>query len=162
VAEPLPLPIELRWLAAFLLFILLPGWLLVSLLRPTRTDERLEIALLIIASGYSLAMLLGLALHAVFQPVAPWQIAAGGGLLVLALALAAARRSSERKLPSPQPEVSPSPSPSRPTMGPLESTYHGAPVSPRPHGPVRGRGERGGQEGGFHSPLNTSVAGPVM
>jgi 4-amino-4-deoxy-L-arabinose transferase-like glycosyltransferase len=129
VAEPLPLPIELRWLAAFLLFILLPGWLLVSLLRPTRTDERLEIALLIIASGYSLAMLLGLALHAVFQPVAPWQIAAGGGLLVLALALAAARRSSERKLPSPQPEVSPSPSPSRPTMGPLY-----------PHGPVRGRG----------------------
>jgi hypothetical protein len=90
--EPLLLPIELRWLAAFLLFVVLPGWLLVRLLLPTRPDEHLETALLVIASGYSLAMLLGMALHAVFQPVAPWQIAAGGGLLVLALVLAAARR----------------------------------------------------------------------
>jgi hypothetical protein len=85
---PPVLPIELRWLAAFLLFVLLPGWLLVGLLLPSRTGEHLETAILASAAGYSLAVLLGLALHAVFRPVAPWQIAAGGGLLVLALALA--------------------------------------------------------------------------
>jgi len=94
-AEPLPLPIELRWLAAFLLFVLLPGWLLVrGLLLPTRSGEHLETALLVVAAGYSQAILLGLALHALFQPVAPWQIAAGGGLLVVLLAMAASLRRS--------------------------------------------------------------------
>ena len=97
-AQPLPLPIELRWLAAFLLFVLLPGWLLVvGLLFPTRRGLDLETALLTIAAGYGLAILLGLVLHGVFRPVAPWQIAAGGGLLVLVLAVAA------RRAPTPQP-----------------------------------------------------------
>src|SRR5206468_2305865 len=35
--DPLPLPIGPRWLMAYLLFILLPGWLLVDLLRPRLT-----------------------------------------------------------------------------------------------------------------------------
>jgi hypothetical protein len=96
-AEPLPLPLEARWLAAYLLFVLLPGWLLVSLLMPARVacwraGERLETTVLVVAAGYGLAVLLGLALHAIFRPITPWQIAAGGGLLVLTLALAVSRR----------------------------------------------------------------------
>ena len=86
--QPLPLPIELRWLAAYLLFIVLPGWLLVRLVVPARSEAALERGLLALAAGYSLAVLLGLTLHTLFRPIAPWQIAAGGGLLVLALAAA--------------------------------------------------------------------------
>jgi 4-amino-4-deoxy-L-arabinose transferase-like glycosyltransferase len=94
-SEPLPLPILWRWLAAFLLFVLLPGWLLIGLLLPSlglRAAQRLETAILVLAAGYGLAVLLGLALHALFRPIAPWQLAAGGELLVLALAVAAGCR----------------------------------------------------------------------
>ena len=97
--EPPPLPIELRWLAAFLLFVLLPGWLLVvGVLRPARTGAHLETVLLTVAAGYSQAVLLGLAIHAAFQPIEPWQLTTGGGLVVLLLAAAAYRRA-----PTPQP-----------------------------------------------------------
>jgi 4-amino-4-deoxy-L-arabinose transferase-like glycosyltransferase len=94
-SDPLPLPIELRWVAAYLLFVVLPGWLLIDLLLPRwagRPGRWLDTALLSLASGYALAVLLGLALHALFRPIAPWQIAAGGGLLVAGLAVAVVRR----------------------------------------------------------------------
>ena len=93
--EPLPLPLALRWLAAYVLFVLLPGCLLVSLLLPrwtARSGAWLECAVLAVAAGSSLAVLLGLILHTLFRPIAPWQIATGGGLLVAALAVGAARR----------------------------------------------------------------------
>jgi hypothetical protein len=100
-AQPVPLPIELRWLVAFMVFILLPGWLLVGLLLPRRPGESLETGLLIIASGYCLAILLGLVLHTLFRPIAPWQIAVGGGLLVLTLTGLAWRRRD----PTPRPPL---------------------------------------------------------
>ncbi len=91
---PLPLPLEARWVGAFLLFVLLPGYLLVRVLLPGRSICRLDTMLLAVGAGYSVAILLGLALHTLFRPIAPWQIAVGGGLLVVALALAAARRNA--------------------------------------------------------------------
>ena len=100
-AQPLPIPIELRWALAFLLFVVLPGWLLVGLQVPARPGEHLETALLATAAGYAQAILLGLALHAAFRPIAPWQIATGGALLVLALAVATARRGAPTPRPLP-------------------------------------------------------------
>jgi 4-amino-4-deoxy-L-arabinose transferase-like glycosyltransferase len=91
---PLPLPLEVRWVGAFLLFVLLPGYLLVRVLLPSRSIRRLDTVLLALGAGYSVAILLGLGLHTLFRPIAPWQIAAGGGLLVVALALAAAHRNA--------------------------------------------------------------------
>src|SRR5205814_10228941 len=39
-SEPVALPLEQRWLAAFLLFVVIPGWLFVGVvLRPTRSEE---------------------------------------------------------------------------------------------------------------------------
>jgi len=99
--QPLPVPIELRWLAAYLLFVVLPGWLLVRILLPVRPAARLETAILALAAGYSVAVLLGLVLHALFRPIAPWQIAAGGGLLVATLALAAWARVGDLTPPTP-------------------------------------------------------------
>jgi hypothetical protein len=87
-AEALPLPLGARWLLAYGLFVLLPGWLLIRLLFPSRPSLSLETVLLALAGGYGLAILLGLALHLAFRPIAPWQVAAGGGLLVLGLTAA--------------------------------------------------------------------------
>ena len=94
--QPLPLPIELRWLAAYLLFIVLPGWLLVRLVLPAQPGVLLERAILALAAGYSLAVLLGLTLHTLFRPISPWQIAAGGALLVAGLAAAGWSRTGKR------------------------------------------------------------------
>jgi 4-amino-4-deoxy-L-arabinose transferase-like glycosyltransferase len=91
-----PLPLEVRWGVAMLLFVLLPGWLLVRVLLPARPAANLDTALLTLGAGYSVAILLGLALHTLFRPIAPWQLAAGGGLVVVALALAAARTAVTR------------------------------------------------------------------
>jgi 4-amino-4-deoxy-L-arabinose transferase-like glycosyltransferase len=91
---PLPLPLDVRWVGAFVLFVLLPGSLLVRILLPSRSLLRLDTVLLMLGAGYGVAILLGLALHTLFRPIAPWQIAAGGGLVVVALALAAARRAA--------------------------------------------------------------------
>lgn len=93
---PVALPLELRWAAAMLLFVLLPGWLLVRVLLPTRPGVSLDGALLALGAGYSVAILLGLALHTLFRPIAPWQIALGGGLVVVALAVAASRTAVSR------------------------------------------------------------------
>ncbi|MCC7368566.1 MAG: glycosyltransferase family 39 protein [Chloroflexi bacterium] len=89
--EPVPLLLEARWLAAYALFVGLPGWLLIRLILPPGGGWTLERGLLALASGYSIAVLLGLTLHALFRPIAPWQIAAGGGLVVAVLAAANVR-----------------------------------------------------------------------
>ena len=52
--EPLPLPLALRWLAAYVLFVLLPGCLLVRLLLPrwtARSGAWLEYAVLAVATA---------------------------------------------------------------------------------------------------------------
>ena len=105
---PAPLPLDVRWLAAFLLFVVLPGWLLVEILLPSRDGGLLESVLLALAAGYGLAIMLGLVLHALFRPIAPWQIATGAGLLVVVLAVLARRGGrraapSSRKAPPPNP-----------------------------------------------------------
>lgn len=94
------MPLELRWLAAFGLFVLLPGWLLVGLLLVRRAAGALETGLLTLAAGYALAVLLGLAVHALFRPAAPWQLALGGGALAVGLAALAAWRGAGLPLPA--------------------------------------------------------------
>jgi hypothetical protein len=89
-SQPVPMPLELRWLAAYLLFVVMPGWLLVRLLFPGQPGALLERSVLALAAGYGLAALLGLVLHALFRPVAPWQLAVGGWLLVAVLTLCVA------------------------------------------------------------------------
>ncbi|MGE3908070.1 MAG: hypothetical protein AB7K36_01875 [Chloroflexota bacterium] len=108
--QPLPLLVEVRWLAAYVLYVVLPGWLIVSLLLPSRPWARLETALVALAAGYGIAVLLGLVLHTMFQPAAPWNLALGGCLLVICLSTEAwIRRSPARHAATTAPSPSPTP-----------------------------------------------------
>ena len=88
-----PLPIELRWLGAYALLVIVPGWLLVRLALPSTSGVgTLERGLLALGAGYPLAMLVALAAMLPFRTVAGWQITALAVALIVLLALAATRR----------------------------------------------------------------------
>ena len=107
-----PRPIELRWLGAYALLVMLPGWLVVRLaLPPVAGGEPvsgvgpatgvgpIERALLALGAGYPLAMLVGLAAIVPFRTVDGWQITALAVVLVVALAVAVATTRRPVRLP---------------------------------------------------------------
>ncbi|MCC7107161.1 MAG: glycosyltransferase family 39 protein [Chloroflexi bacterium] len=91
----LDLPVNLRLAGALLLLVVIPGWLLVQAVcvapHGPPTVDRLLLAL---GSGYALAMLLGLLLHAVFRPIQPYETPLAAMALSLALYSVMLRRGS--------------------------------------------------------------------
>jgi len=84
------LPDWLLFAAGFAYMIAAPGWLLVEVALPDRScGDALERALLALGSGYALAVVWGMAVHALPGPMLPGMGAGAFGLLSLILGLAA-------------------------------------------------------------------------
>src|SRR5918999_721457 len=80
------IPLELQFFGAYLMLVVVPGWLLVRVaLGRAGEAGRLERGLLALGAGYVLAMLLGLAVHLLARPAAGWQFGAGAAALSVAL-----------------------------------------------------------------------------
>lgn len=94
-----PLGPEARLAGALVLFVLLPGVLLVQAVFPGSRPGPLERWLLALAAGYALGTFLGLALYVAFRPLTAGAVLGGANVLVGGLLLAALRRRRGRGEP---------------------------------------------------------------
>jgi hypothetical protein len=89
------LPLELRVIAALLLFVVLPGHLLIQAVFNGPAPAPLERGLLALGCGFVLAMWLALGLHAMFRPLYTLHLLIGANLLNAALLIAASVRGAD-------------------------------------------------------------------
>jgi 4-amino-4-deoxy-L-arabinose transferase-like glycosyltransferase len=96
------LPLEIRFVGALLLFVVLPGYLFVQAVFNGPRPGPLERYLLTLGSGYVLTILMMLALYALFRPLETAHVVAGASLLNggLLVALVARRGRTTTALPA--------------------------------------------------------------
>jgi hypothetical protein len=95
VALASELPLELRVIAALLLFVILPGHLLIQAVFNGPAPAPLERGLLALGCGFVLAMWLALALHAMFRPLYTLHLLIGANLLNATLLIVASVRGAD-------------------------------------------------------------------